>query len=350
MENAEKSLIAKFSTFFVRNYRTTILIFVGVLVLGYGAYTSFLTREGFPAVQVPIVFIQAPYFVDDAEKVNEEVTIEIEDAIADITEINKVQSTTGNNFSFIIVEFDQDFSSKEGSRLIKEQVDKDANLPEGLEVKFQTLNTASIDGEHDLLFTVSGNKSIIELQEEAKSIATELEKISIVTEANSIDLITSEINPLTGEKFDYQSSFNRVGIKNNDIIEFSSAVSIGVKKKGDVGAIKLSDAVREELDALGQEGRLDGLQINYGGDLAENVKMQIGDLEKNATTGLIAVVIILFFLIGWRASIVAAIFIPTVMAATAVGLFFIGYTLNIITLFSMILVLGLYVYDAIVVI
>ncbi len=140
MENAEKSLIAKFSTFFVRNYRTTILIFVGVLVLGYGAYTSFLTREGFPAVQVPIVFIQAPYFVDDAEKVNEEVTIEIEDAIADITEINKVQSTTGNNFSFIIVEFDQDFSSKEGSRLIKEQVDKDANLPEGVEVKFQTLN------------------------------------------------------------------------------------------------------------------------------------------------------------------------------------------------------------------
>ena len=350
MENAEKSLIAKFSIFFVKNYRTTILLLVGILVLGYGAYTSFLTREGFPAVQIPIVFIQAPYFVDDAEKVNEEVTIEIEEAISDITEINKVQSTTGNNFSLIIVEFDQDFSSKEGSRLIKEQVDKDANLPEGIEVKFQTVNAASIDGEHDLIFTISDDLSITDLQERAQFIAEELEKVSIVAEANSIDLITSEINPLTGEEFDYQSSFNRVGIKNNGIVEFSSAVSIGVKKKGDVGAIELSDAVREELDKLAQEGQLAGLQINYGGDLAENVKMQIGDLEKNATTGLIAVVIILFFLIGWRASIVAAIFIPTVIAATAVGMFFIGYTLNIITLFSLILVLGLFVDDAIVVI
>jgi len=350
MENAEKSLIAKFSTFFVRNYRTTILLFVGILVLGYGAYTSFLTREGFPTVQVPIVIIQTPYFVDSAEKVNEEVTTEIEEAISDITEINKVQSTTGNNFSLIIVEFDQDFSSKEGSRLIKEQVDKDANLPEGVETKFQTVNAASIDREHDLLFTISDDRSIDQLQEKAQFIAVELEKLKVVAEANSIDLITKEVNPLTGEEFDYQSSFNRVGIKNNDIVEFSSAVSIGVKKKGNVGAIELSDAVRNELDKLANEGELEDLQINYGGDLAGDVKMRISDLEDNASTGLIAVVIILFFLIGWRASIVAAIFIPTVIAATAVGLFFIGYTLNIITLFSLILVLGLFVDDAIVVI
>ena len=171
MEEAEKSSIAKFSTFFVKNYRTTILLFVGILVLGYGAYTNFLTREGFPTVQVPIVFIQTPYFVDNAEKVNKEVTTEIEEAISDIIQINEVQSTTGNNFSFIIVEFDQDLPTKEGSRLLKEQVDKDAKLPEGVEVKFQTLNAASIDGKHDLLFTISGDLSIRELQEKAQSIA-----------------------------------------------------------------------------------------------------------------------------------------------------------------------------------
>lgn len=350
MEEAEKSAIAKFSTFFVKRYRITFLLFVALLALGFASYNKFLAREGFPEVQVPIVLVQTPYFVEDAQKVDKEITTPIETAISDIKEIKEIQSTTTENFSIIIVEFDQDFSPKEGARLLRDEVEKSGELPEEAETEYRTFNAAAVDGKHDLIFTISNDTTIPRLQEKADEVVEKLEKIDIVAEASVIKLITEETNPITGEKFDYQSGFNRIGTKKNEIVEFDQAIAIGIVKKGDVGVTKLSNDVREEVNKLKDDGTLEGYNVAYGGDFANVVKETIGDLEENAVTGLIAVVIILFLFISWRASIVTAIFIPTVIGATLIGLFLIGYTLNVIVLFSLILVLGLFVDDAIVVV
>jgi multidrug efflux pump subunit AcrB len=350
MEEAEKSAISKFSTFFVKRYRITFLLFVALLALGFASYNRFLTREGFPEVQVPIVVVQTPYFVNDAQKVDQEITTPIETAISDIKEINKIQSTTTENVSIIMVEFDQDFSTKEGVRQLRDEVGNDAKLPEAAKVEYRTFNAGSMDGKHDLILTISNDKNIPQLQEKAESVAKKLEKTDLVADANVIELITEQTNPVTREKFDYQSGFNRIGTKKDGVVEFDSAVAIGVVKKGDVGVIKLSDSVREEINKLKDEGDLEGYEVSYGGDFAEVVKTNIADLEENALNALLAVVIILFLFISWRASIVTAIFIPTVFGATLIGLFLIGYTLNVIVLFSLILVLGLFVDDAIVVV
>ncbi len=350
MENSERSFVAKFSTAFVRNYRITFLIFVALISLGFASYTRFLTREGFPEVQFPVVLVQTPYFVNDTEKVDEEVTKPIEKSISDIKEIKEVQSTTTENFSILIVEFDQDFSTKEGARLLKDEVEKGARLPEGAEAEFRTLKAGSLDGKHDFVFTISNDKGTRELQEKAEFITKKLEKIDAVAEANVIELISKQTNPLTGEEFDYQSGFNRIGIKKDRIVEFSPAVAIGIVKKGDVGVLDLSEAIRDKIGEIKGSGELEGFEVAYGGDFADFVKKDIGDLENNAVNALLAVIVILFFFISWRASIVTAIFIPTVIGATFIGLFLIGYTLNVIVLFSLILVLGLFVDDAIVVV
>lgn len=350
MEEKEKSTISKFSVFFVKNYRITFLLLIAILALGYVSYTKFLVREGFPTVQIPIVIIQANYFVDDVEKVDEDVTKPIEKSISGVKEIKDIQSTTVNNGVLITVEFDQDFPTKEGATALNDEIEKSANLPESAEVKIVTVNAGAIDGKHDLIFTISANKGVAELQAKADFIAFELEKENSISEANTLKLVTQETNPTTGEKFDYQSSFNRIGLKNGEIVNFLPATSIGVIKKGDVGSIKLSDEVRQTITKITDNGDLKDYTVTYSGDIASSLTKQIKDLENNGATGLLAVVIILFFIIGWRASIVAAIFIPTVIAATLVGLFLIGYTLNIIVLFGLILVLGLFVDDAIVVV
>lgn len=350
MEAKDKSLIAKFSNFFVKNSRVTFLIFISFLILGYASYTNFLTREGFPPVQVPIVFIQTPYFVSSVEKVDKDITTPIEQAIAGITEVRKITSTTTEIFSFVIVEFDQDFSTSEGAKILQDEVEKSANLPEGVKTKYNTVNAGAIDGEHDLLFTISNDKTLQELQIKADEISKKLTKVSVVAEANVINLITKETNPVTGEEFDYQSKFNRVGLKKGAEVEFSSAISIGVVKKGDTGTLELSDAVRNKLEEIKKKGDLAGYDISYGGDFADSLRSDINDLENNALTGILAVIVILYFLISWRASLVAALFMPTVLASVFLGLFLLGYTLNIITLFSLILVLGLIVDDAVVVV
>ena len=350
MEAAEKSLIAKFSTWFIKNSRVTFLLFLAFLILGTASYTKFLTREGFPDVQAPIVFIQTPYFVNDAQKVDKDITSPIEKAIADIQEIKAVESTTTEIFSAIIVEFDQDFSTKEGAKLIQEQVEKSADLPAGTEVEYRTINAGSLDSKHDLIFTISNDKSIQELQEKAKTIADKLTEEDVIAQANVIDLVTKETNPITGEEFDYQSGFNRVGLRKEGKIKFSSAIAIGVIKKGDPGTLKLSEAVRDKIDEIKKDGDLKGFDVSYAGDFADDLRESISDLENNAASGLFAVIVILFLLISWRASLVAALFIPTVATAVFLGLFLIGYTLNVVTLFSLILVLGLIVDDAVVVV
>jgi HAE1 family hydrophobic/amphiphilic exporter-1 len=350
MKQIEKSLIAKFSTAFVKRSRVAFLLFVGVLFLGAASYTTFLPREGFPQVQVPIVLVQTPYFVGDAERVDTDITSPIEKSIADIREIVETQSITAADFSSIIVEFEQDLSIKEASTILRDEVAKDTNLPKDVITEYLTFNAGAVDGKHDLIFTISNDRPIKESQEKAKFIADKLEKIDEIAEANVLELISKETNPLTGEQFDYQSSFNRIGIKKGETVEFSSAVAIGVIKKAATGTIELSDVVREEVEKIKQDGNLEGYDVSYGGDFAKFVQESINDLENNAVNGLIAVIVILYMLISWRASIVAAIFIPTVMAATLLSLFVLGYTLNVIVLFSLILVLGLIVDDAVVVV
>ena len=133
MEEKEKSAISKFSVFFVKNYRITFILFIAILVLGYVSYTKLLVREGFPTVQVPIVIIQANYFVGDIEKVDEDVTKPIEKAISGVKEIKEIQSTTVKNGALITVEFDQDFPTKEGATALNDEIDKSANLPESAE-------------------------------------------------------------------------------------------------------------------------------------------------------------------------------------------------------------------------
>ena len=350
MGTAERSFIAKFSAWFVKNSRVTFLIFLGLIILGAASYTRFLTREGFPEVQIPFVAIQTPYFVNDVQKVDQDITSPIEKSISGIQEIAKTESITNENFSIVVVEFEEDVEVKKATRLLQEEIEKDAKLPQGAETEYQTFNAGALDGEHDLIFSISNDKPIKELQEKAASVAERLEKVDVVAKANVIELISKETNPITGEEFDYQTGFNRVGIKKGSEIEFSTALDVGVVKKGDAGLIELSAAVREEIDKLEKSGDLKGFEITYGGDFANLVNEEIDDLERNAINALIAVIAILFLLISWRASIVAAIFIPTVFSATLIGLYLIGYTLNVIVLFSLILILGLFVDDAIVVV
>ena len=98
---------------------------------------------------------------------------------------------------------------------------------------------------------------------------------------------------------------------------------------------------------------IDGLDPAYraviGADFASDVRAQLSNLTSNLLFGLIAVAVVSFLLIGWRTAIVTAVFMATVMLVTMIGLWTIGYTLNTITFFALVLTLGLLVDDAIVI-
>ncbi len=345
-----KELISKFSGYFVRYFRVTIILFLSFLVLGYYSYTTFLDREGFPPTEVPVGVIQATYFVDDANKVNNQVTKPVEEAISEIEEVSKFQSQTLENISIISAEFSGEITSEEGVALIKDQIEKETTLPEEANLEYQTFNAGAIDGQNDMLISLaSESKSLSNLQNRAADLAEALSDLDEVKSSESVDIISQETNPITGEEIDYQSGINRVGLRSNGDFNFVKAVDIGVVKAEGADILDLSKAVKDKVSELENEGELENIEVSYT-DFGEDLKEQISSLESNALGGLLAVVVILLLFIGWRSALVASFFIPTVMGATFISLYLIGYSLNVLTLFSLILVLGLFVDDAIVVI
>lgn len=345
-----RNAIADGSAWFVKQYRFTFLLLLAVVLAGTAAYTTLLDREGFPSVDVPFVLVQTPYFVDDVDLVLSDVTEPYEVAFADVADVASVSSTTSANFSTVVVEFDPEISSMDGAKALREAA-LASGIDTTLETEFRTIDASKVDGENDIVFTISSDASLEIIEEKAREVVTELENSVYILEASISEPFSTETNPITGEQRIERSSFSRVGITENDELKFYEAISIGVIRQGNQDDLTFSQNLRSEIESLQEKEVLtEEFDVLYGGDFAASLQDQIGSLESNALSGLFAVVVILFFFVSWRASVVTSIFIPVVLTGSFFGLYLLGYSLNVISLFSLILVLGLFVDDAIVVV
>lgn len=345
-----RRLITDFSTGFIKNFRVAILIIVSILILGGFSYVSWLDREGFPSVDVPIVTVKTPYAVGDPEIVNQDVTSVLEEALLEIEEVALLTSTTTPDLSLLSVEFDSETTSAEGESLISQAL-ANADLSPEIAYEVITIDSEKIDGVHDLLFTINGEMGVEALEKRADAIAVELEKSDSIVEANAIKSYSIKSNPITGQESKVQDTFTRIGYLDAEgNPAFSEAVTIGIIGDPELDSIGLSNAVRAEMGSLEGSTVLEGISVRYGGDPAESLISLISSLEVNAISGLLAVAMVLLLLVNWRSSIVVALFIPLVLGGTFLVLFLLGFTLNVISLFALILVLGLFVDDAIVVV
>ncbi|MCA9397313.1 efflux RND transporter permease subunit, partial [candidate division WWE3 bacterium] len=349
--NFMASTLSKISSYFIKRFRVTILLSVAIVALGAVTYTNLLKREGFPSIDVPIVIMRAAYFVDDVDTVNTDITEVIERELNTIDAIEEYSSTTTANFAIFTVQFAESTSVNEGTKTIEEKIDKNVSLPSEATLTYQSIDAGSIDGEHDVVFFVNGDTSYDDLLVAANTIESKLSLDPLIGSVTVKEQYEEQTNPFTGELITQQTSFSRVGYKQNNQLVFRPAIAIGVQKKhDDIGTIELSDAIRTNVQELQSEGELNGFTITYGGDFADSLKDQISSLENNAFSGLLAVIVVLLLFLNFRSALATALFIPIVLCATFITLFIVGYSLNTIVLFSLILILGLFVDDAIVVV
>lgn len=119
-------------------------------------------------------------------------------------------------------------------------------------------------------------------------------------------------------------------------------------ESGDV--INISKALHAEVEEIKKEGILpEDVDIVTGYDIAPFVSDQIESLLNNAFIGLIVILIVLLFFINLRTAITVAFVIPVVFLIGLFVLKVLDYSLNILTLFAMILTLGILVDNAIVI-
>lgn len=126
------------------------------------------------------------------------------------------------------------------------------------------------------------------------------------------------------------------------------AVTIAISKQKGANAVQVADAVIREANRLRNEILPDDIELIVTRNNGIVANEKVNELIEALGVAIVIVVLLLTFGLGWREAIIVSIAVPVVFGLTlAVNLMF-GYTINRVTLFALILALGLLVDDPIV--
>jgi multidrug efflux pump len=115
-------------------------------------------------------------------------------------------------------------------------------------------------------------------------------------------------------------------------------------------ALATSDLVKAEVERLARSFP-DGLRFAYANDTTAFIRLSIDEVVKTLIEAIVLVVLVMFvFLQSWRATLIPAIAVPVVLLGTFGVFYLAGFSINTLTLFGLVLAIGLLVDDAIVVV
>lgn len=150
------------------------------------------------------------------------------------------------------------------------------------------------------------------------------------------------------DSFLEQESFAR--LKTNDNPNFKNVITLNVSKRAGENLIQASDKINELIKLKQKTVFPKGLDIVVTGDQSDKTRTTLNDLINTIVIGFILVTVILMFFMGTTNAIFVALSVPLSCFIAFLVMPAIGFTLNMIVLFSFLLALGIVVDDAIVVI
>lgn len=127
-----------------------------------------------------------------------------------------------------------------------------------------------------------------------------------------------------------------------------TALTLSVYKKSGGDVTTIAKNVSEKIDSL-KDTLLVGAQVVVTIDNGKQVEKDLRELTKTGLETVILVMLVLFLTIGWREALVAGLSIPLSFVIAFIGLYLSGNTINFISLFSLILAIGILVDSGIVV-
>src|SRR5699024_49025 len=134
-------------------------------------------------------------------------------------------------------------------------------------------------------------------------------------------------------------------------IDRRGAILMQVLKQTDANAVAVSEGIHETTSQLMKDYKDEGLVLDVIDDTTEFTLSAANSVIKDLFVAILLVAFVcLFFLHSFRNALIVMLTIPISLIATFIGLFLLGYTLNLMSLLGLSLVVGILVDDAIVVI
>lgn len=150
------------------------------------------------------------------------------------------------------------------------------------------------------------------------------------------------------------ASYTRLGFgpaaEDEAVIQDTSlpAVSVAVAKKAGSNAVRVSQEVRDLLDDLHGTVIPEDVQVRITRDYGATANEKVNNLVQSLGLAILTVIALLALSMSWREGVIVAIAVPITYSLTLMFNYVAGYTINRVTLFALILTLGLLVDDPIV--
>jgi multidrug efflux pump len=394
--------------------RTSVLVLAAViLVFGFISYRM-LPREAAPDITIPFVFISTPYPGVAPEDIEKSITIPIEKKLKGLESVKKINSSSTEGMSSIVIEFVAGTDIDDVLPKAKDKVDlAKPDLPTDLEDEPEVteMNFAELP---ILVLSLSGESGLERLKEIADLLEEEIESIPGVLEAIVTGGLEREIrvepdpaklsyygisivslqNVISAENRNISGGALRMGdgrfqlrvpgefntpeeiyglvvglhagrpVYLKDVarvvdgfkdeegrsrLDGYEAVNIQVKKRAGENVIRISDEIDLLVERLTSSWP-PGTRVTKLMDHARDIRIMVEDLENNIVTGLLLVIVVLFFVMGIRNATIVSLAIPFSMFISFTVLQSFGITLNMVVLFSLTLSLGMLVDNAIVIV
>ena len=383
----------------------------GILLAGLYSMIS-MPREEFPAVNFGSVVIVVPYPGVSPAEIEQLITTKIETELSDLDGLDFIQSNTEEGRAMVFLRYVPSYDPDKAYDEVTREMSKIRDLPpDAIDPIILRLNMREINPIAQVV--VSGDFSALALREIAEDLrkgileVKDISKVDLVgardrqiwvdvdqAKLDAYGISLSDISGiLAGRNLNIPGGTTKFGkteflvrtlgqfgsleevgsmivqsdpsgraIRISDVaavtdtlsrrqtiakLNGEEGISIFLYKKGDGNIIKVMKDIRTYTKAF--EQKVPGVKISIRNDGSVDVKNGINALGSSALKGIILVFLALLLFLGWRNAVFASLGIPLAILITFIVIPFFGVTMNNLTIFGLIIVVGMVVDNSIVV-
>ena len=421
MSKKKKNINKEFglSSWAINNKTTIYVMMVIILFLGISAYFS-MPRESFPEIKETKIYVSSVFPGNTAEDIEKLITTPLEDKLKTLSNVVKINSTSQEDVSSIVVEFDEDIDVEFAKQKVKDEIETETSgedwpIFNGAKVEPNVFALSMSEEMPILNINISGDYPIGKLKEYGEYLEDEIENLP---EIKKVDIRGAQIREVEVAVDIYKMmaakvSFNDViGAINNGNVTMSAGnliasgqrrtirvigeitdpsdlenfvvksdngspiylkniaavyfkekerttyarefgnpvVMLDVKKRVGKNMVAAAEKIKVIVEKAKKDIFPSNLKVTIANDQSSKTIGQVDDLVNNILFGIILVVTVLMFFLGFKNALFVGFAIPMSMFMSLMILNYLGYTMNTMILFGLIMGLGMLVDNGIVVV
>ena len=421
MAKQEKQIDKEFklSSWAIDNKTTIYVLMVLILFLGVSAFYN-MPRENFPEIKETKIYVSSVFPGNTAEDIEKLITNPLEDKLETVSNVVEITSTSQEDYSIVIVEFDENITVEQAKQKVKDEIESETSGEDwptfnGAKVEPNVFDLSISEEMPILNINISGDYPIERLKEFGEYLEDEIENLPQIKQVDIRGAQDKEVEvavdifKMAAAKVNFDDIVNSIGggnitmsagnfiasgqrrtiriigeidnpeqlrnfvvksekgnsiyLKDVATVSFrpkdkttyareygNTVVMLDVKKRAGKNMVDAAEEIHKIVENSIENVFPADLTVTITNDQSSVTIGQVDDLVNNIVFGIILVVTVLMFFLGFKNALFVGFAIPMSMFMSLMILEMLGYSLNTMVLFGLIMGLGMLVDNGIVVV